>query len=84
MANENEIGTVSTYFSRAGVAAIKLTGNLKIGNKIRIKGTTTDFTTLVETMQIENESIKKANAGDHIGVKVPERVRPNDKVYLAD
>ena len=82
MAEGKNIGTVSSYFSNAGVATIKLTGNLKIGNKILIRGATTNFKTKVESMQIEKESIKEANSGDHVGVKVPERVRPNDKVYL--
>ncbi len=82
MTEEDEIGIVSTYFSKAGAAAIKLSGKLKVGNKIHVKGNTTNFTTLVETMQIEQESIKEANPGDHVGVKVPKRVRVNDKVYL--
>ena len=82
MAEGEEIGRVSAYFARAGVAAIKLTGNLKIGDKISIQGTTTNFKTEVKSMQIEKESIKKANVGDHVGVKVPERVRPNDIVYV--
>jgi putative protease len=80
--NGEDIGTVSTYFGNANVAAIILTGNLKVGNKIRIKGTTTNFEMEVESMQVEGEDIERANPGDHIGIRVPERVRPKDKVYL--
>lgn len=79
---EKEIGTVSSYFSKVGVAAIKLSGPLKIGEKIQIKGHTTDFETKVKSMQIENEKVESAKKGNHIGIKVPERVRPNDKVFL--
>ena len=79
---EKEIGKVSGYFSHVEVAAIKLAGKLEVGNKIHIKGNTTDFETVVDSIQIEKESVKKAKKGDHIGIKVPEKVRPNDAVFL--
>ena len=70
---EKEIGKVSSYFSHVSVAAIKLTGKLKVGDKIHIKGHTTDFEASVEGIQIEKEPLKEAKKGDHIGIKVPER-----------
>ena len=79
---EKEIGRVSSYFSHVSVAAIKLTGALKIGDKIHIKGHTTDFEATIEGIQIEKEALDKAKKGDHIGIKVPEKVRPNDTVFL--
>ncbi len=83
MAKEKEIGKVSSYFSHVSVAAIKLSGPLKVGDKIHIKGHTTDFEVDVKTMQIERKDVAKAKKGDHIGIKVPDKVRPNDGVFLA-
>lgn len=77
-----EIGRVSSYFSHVGVAAIKLSGGLKVGDKVHIKGTTTDFEVDVGEMQIERKSVKSAKKGEHIGIKVSEKVRPNDAVLL--
>jgi len=82
MAEEKEIGKVSSYFSHVEVAAIKLSDKLKIGDKIHIKGNTTDFETEINEIQIEKKPVKQAKKGDHIGIKVPEKVRPNDKVFL--
>ncbi|MBT96991.1 MAG: EF-Tu/IF-2/RF-3 family GTPase [Candidatus Pacearchaeota archaeon] len=79
---EKEIGKVSSYFSHVSVAAIKLSGKLKVGDKIHIKGNTTDFEVGIESIQIEKESVKEAKKGEHIGIKVPEKVRPNDRVFL--
>ena len=79
---EKEIGRVSSYFSHVSVAAIKLTGALKVGDKIHIKGHTTDFEANIEGIQIEKEPLEKAKKGDHIGIKVPEKVRPHDAVFL--
>ncbi len=81
---EKEIGKVSGYFNHIGVAAIKLSGDLKVGDKIHIKGHTTDLKQEIESMQIEKENVKSAKKGDHVGIKVQERVRPNDKVFLIE
>lgn len=79
---EKEIGKVSSYFSHVDVAAIKLSAKLKIGSKIHIKGNTTDFEQEVDSMQIDKKDVPEAKKGDHIGIKVSEKVRPNDKVFL--
>jgi putative protease len=79
---EKEIGKVSSFFSHVSVAAIKLTGKLKVGDKVHIKGNTTDFEDTIASMQIERKEVKEAKKGDHIGIKVPEKVRPNDTVLL--
>ena len=82
MAEEIKIGIVFSYFSKAGVAAIKLTdGGLKVGDTIHIKGNTTDFTQKVESIQIEHEILKEAEKGLDIGIKVNEKVRSNDIIY---
>jgi len=78
---EEMIGTVSDFFARPVVAAIELTASLNVGDKIRIKGHTTDLELVVESMQIENAAVNEAKAGDPIGVKVSERVRKGDSVY---
>ncbi len=79
---EKEIGRVSSYFSHVGVAAIKLSGKLKVGDKVHIKGSTSDFEVGIDSIQIDRKDVKAAKKGDHIGIKVPEKVRPNDKVFL--
>ena len=81
---EKEVGKISSYFKNANVAAIKLSGKFKVGDKINIKGNTTDFEQKVESIQIEMKDIKTAKKGDDVGIKVSERVRPNDKVFLVE
>ena len=80
---EKQIGKVSTFFSHVSVAAIKLSGKLKVGDKIHIKGNTTDFEAKVGSIQIDNKPVKEAKSGDHVGIRVPDKVRPNDAVFLA-
>jgi len=79
---KKEIGRISHYFGGPGVAAIVLTGELDVGDRISIQGHTTDFEMDVKSMQVEHEQIEHAKPGDNVGIKVPERVREHDIVYI--
>ena len=78
---EIEIGTVSDFFAKPVVAGIELTAPLKIGDRIHIKGHTTDIEFTVDSMQIDNANVDTAEAGDSVGIKVNDRVRRGDTVY---
>ncbi|MBN2120354.1 MAG: hypothetical protein JW734_04810 [Candidatus Omnitrophica bacterium] len=78
---EKEIGKITHYFGKVSAGIIELTDSLKAGDTIHLKGAHTDFTQVVESMQVEHESIQEAKAGDAVGIKVKDRVHPNDKVY---
>jgi selenocysteine-specific translation elongation factor len=78
---EKEIGKVSDFFARPVVAGVEMKGSLKVGDKIHIKGHTTDIEMLVGSMQINNADVTEAKAGDSVGIKVNDRVRRGDIVY---
>jgi len=78
---EEIIGNVSDFFAQPVVAGIELTASLRVGDKIRIKGHTTDLEMVVDSIQIKNVNVTEAKAGDSIGVKVSDRVRAGDSVY---
>jgi len=82
MAVEEDIGEVNDFFARPVVAGIVLTGTLKAGDNVHIKGHTTDITMMVDSMQINNVNVTEAKAGDQVGLKVPDRVRRGDRVLL--
>jgi putative protease len=65
-----------------GVAAIEIeAGDLHIGDTIRVRGKTTDFSQVVESMQLEHQVVQTAVPGQLVGIKVQERVREYDLVY---
>ena len=78
---EKEVGVVSDFFSHVVVAGINVTDGLKAGDKIHIKGHTTDIEMTIDSMQIDNKDVTEAQKGQSVGIKVPERVRPGDIVY---
>ncbi len=78
---EEVVGRVTDFFARPVVAGIELSNTVRVGDKIQIRGHTTDLELVVESMQIDMNNVEEAKAGDLIGIKVPDRVRAGDTVY---
>ena len=78
---EKEIGTITHYFSKISVALIQLADSLRPGDNIHVKGHTTDFAQQVESMQIEHVVVPDGKPGEVVGIKVAQKVHPNDKVF---
>ena len=70
-----EVGRVSHFFRKISVAVIELKDAVSVGDRILIKGPTTNIEQTVESMEIEHESVQRAGAGQSIGLKVDDRVR---------
>ena len=81
---EQEIGVVTRYFGKIGVAAIRLSDDLKVGDRIRIQGKSSEVEQVVDSMQIDRENVDIAGAGEEIGIKLDAKVRPNDAVFKVE
>ena len=83
MSEENiaEVGRITHFFSKINVAVVELTAPLVVGERILVKGPSTDFEQVVESMQIEHKNIQRAEAGRSIGLKLEQRAREKDTVY---
>jgi translation elongation factor EF-1alpha len=76
-----EVGKVSHFFTKIGVAVIELTSSVSVGDRILIRGPTTNLEQQIDSMEIEHEKVQMAKAGQSIGLKVKDRVRETDIVY---
>jgi len=76
-----EVGKVAHYYKKIEVAIVDLKAHLSIGDRILIRGATTDFEQTVKSMQIQHENVDEATAGQSIGLKVEKQVREKDVVY---
>lgn len=81
MAEEKQIGKITHYFGKIGVAVVELSDELKVGDTIHIVGGERDFTQTVGSMQIEHQNVEKAGSGEAIGLKVDQPVKEGDTVY---
>jgi translation initiation factor IF-2 len=79
---EQEIGVVTHYFDRPQVAVVKLSeGEIRVGDTVRFHGSTTDVSETVESMEVDHQKVDRAAAGQEVAIKVPSRIRRNDKVF---
>lgn len=78
---EELVGTITHYFAKPSVGVVKLTGDIKVGDRVHIQGNTTDFEQEVSSMEVEHGKVESASAGDEVAIKVDERVRHHDKVF---
>ncbi len=80
--NKQFIGKIEHHFSKKQVAAIKiLTGELNLGDEILIIGNKTGVRKhIIERMEINKKSVKKAKKPQYVGIKIP-GVKENDEVY---
>lgn len=78
---DTKVGNVTHFYTRLSVAIIELTDELKVGDEIRIKGHTSDFTQTVASIQVEHQDVPSAKAGDAIGLKAIEHAREGDEVF---
>ena len=75
------IVTVTHYFGHLSVAAINLTEPLRVGERIRIRGHTTDLVETVGSMEIDHHPVETASPGDDVAINVTEHVREHDHIY---
>ena len=79
---EERIGSVIKFFEKTSIAAIKLDfGDLAVGDTIRLKGSNTDFTQKIETMEFDHQPVQKATRGQFTGIKLSQAAKPFDLVY---
>jgi translation elongation factor EF-1alpha len=81
VSERKQIGKITHYFSKIGVAVVELTGTIKVGDTILIKGAHAEFEQKVKSMQVEHESITEAGKGQSVGLKVEQKVHENDVVF---
>ncbi len=79
---ETAIGVVTHYFSHLGVTIVQInTGSLTVGDTVRFRGHTTDFTQRIDSMEYEHQQIDHAEAGQSVGIRVIDHTREHDILY---
>lgn len=80
--NINQVGEVTHYYDQLGVAIVMLKAPLKVGDKVQFKGHAADFTQEIKQMQLNHQDIQAGGRNQEVGVKVDQRAREGDLVYL--
>ena len=79
---EERIGSVIRFFEKTSIAAVKLEfGDLAVGDTVRIRGSSSDFTQKIEMMEFDHQPVQKAIRRQFTGIKLSHPVKPFDLVY---
>lgn len=75
------IGMVTHYYDRINVGVLKLSGPLRIGDRLRLKGKKGEFEQAIKSMQVEHQPIEVAAKGADLGLKVDQEVKVDAIAY---
>ncbi|WP_053404816.1 U32 family peptidase [Persicobacter sp. CCB-QB2] len=77
------LGVGKHYYTKIGVAEFKIEAQkMRVGDKLLITGVTTGVMEVeVEEIHVDGQPVEEAKRGDLCSIKVPDRVRPSDKLY---
>ncbi|MGB9763057.1 MAG: translation elongation factor-like protein [Minisyncoccia bacterium] len=81
---EKLVGKITHYYDKIQVAIVELTSDLKVNDNIHIKGNNTDFNQVVTSIQKEHQNVSSASKGEMIGMKVDQKVKEGDEIYLIE
>lgn len=83
---EEFLGKVTHYYDKIMVAVVELAKGVALAKDetIHVKGSKTDFSQAVSSLQIEHKDVDKVKSGQSFGMKVDQAVEEGDAVYRAE
>jgi len=82
MPEEELVGEVFRYYDDKGIACLKLSSKIVIGETLHFKDPDGDFFQTIEEMEVSKESAHFAYAGDYVCIKVEKKLREHDQVFM--
>ncbi len=79
-----KVGEVTHYYDRLGVAIVKIEDDIKVGDNLLYKKGDREYQEAVAEMQSEHQMIDSATQGDEVGIKVAQKVKKGDQVFLVE
>ena len=74
------IGVVRDYFARRGVALVSLDAPLAVGERVHVRGPTSDFLADVSSLHAHGTPVAHVASGEAT-LALPERARPGDTLF---
>ncbi|MGB8816033.1 MAG: translation elongation factor-like protein [Minisyncoccia bacterium] len=79
---EKVIGVVTHWYDGISVAVIKLSGALKVGDKIKVKRGEEEFEEKIESMQLDHKAIKSGKKGKEIAIKLSGKTKEGAEIFI--
>ena len=82
MADKDLVGKVIHYFDKIGVAVVKLSKALKVGDKVKFVHGEKEFEQVIESMQLEHAQVTAGKKGQEVAIKVDKETKTGTEVFL--
>ena len=79
---EKKVGVVTHFYNKIGVGIVKFSQAVNVGDTLHFRGHATDFKQKIIDMEFDHKKIQSAKKGQEVGIKLDERVREHDEVFL--
>lgn len=81
---DKQIGKVTHYYDKAGVAVVKLTGALSSGDTIKIVKGENEFTDAVGSMEIDKKPVSSVKSGQEVAIKISQPTKEGAAVFKVE
>jgi len=81
---QKEIGKVNHWYDKAQVAVVKLSGSIKVGDKIKVKKGDTEFEETVSSMQVDHKAVEAGKKGDEVAIQLSGKTKEGAVIYSAE
>ncbi|KKT56107.1 MAG: hypothetical protein UW81_C0011G0011 [Candidatus Giovannonibacteria bacterium GW2011_GWC2_44_9] len=78
---EKEIGKVTHWYDKLGVAVLDLKGSLKAGDIVKVRKGTEEFEDTIVSMQVDHKNVSSAKKGDEVAVKFSQKTKEGAAIY---
>ena len=80
---EKEIGKVVHWYGKIGVAVVKLSAGLKIGDRVKVRHGETEFEDAVSSMQLDHQPVTEGKKGQEVAVQLSQEAKDGSIVFAA-
>ncbi|HDH07649.1 MAG TPA: hypothetical protein ENG89_01360 [Candidatus Moranbacteria bacterium] len=80
---EEQIGEVTHFFGKAGVAVIKLSSDLAVGDTVKIVRGDHESEEKIESMQVDHQPVESGKSEDEVAIKIGNPTKEGAAVYKA-
>jgi len=81
---EKQVGTVTHWYDKLGVAVVNIIGKLSKGDAIKIKRGDNEFEDTVSSIQIDHKDVDSAKKGDNAALKLSQPTKEGATVFLVE
>ena len=80
---EKEIGKVVHWYGKIGVAVVKLSAGLKIGDRVKVRHGDAEFEDTVSSMQLDHKPITAGKKGQEVAIHLSQAAKDGSVVFAA-